>query len=181
MRIRSAAVVLPFLCSLVGCNRPDGENGPVTDPFGDPQVAGLAVVLTDHQVQVGMEALSLGLKSPDVRDYATRVVAEQTGARDRLTAVAAAQGIAIDDKTTEAKANQTDTMMDVMHMQPDGPYIQDSQHDMGKAIMIWNNTLLPNVHNAALRAELEATLPLLQASFDEATQILMEQGIPVKP
>lgn len=179
--MRSAAVVLLWICTLGGCKRPDGENGPVTDPFGDPQAAGLAVVLTDHQVQVGTEALSLGLQFPPNRDYATRVVAEQTGARDRLREVAAAQGIEIDDSTAEAKANLQDTINDVGHMQPDGPYIQDSQHDIGKAIEIWNNTLLPNVHNAALRSELEATLQLLQASFAESSQMLMEEGIPVKP
>jgi predicted outer membrane protein len=181
MRVRSAAVVLLFICTVGGCKRPDGENGPVTDPFGDAQVVGLAVTLTDHQVQVGTEALSLGLQVPEVLGYATRVVAEQTGARDRLREVAAAQGIEIDDSTTESKANQQDTMLDVGHHQPDGPYIQDSQHDMGKAIEIWNNTLMPNVHNAALRAELEATLQLLQGSFAEASQMLMEMGIPAKP
>jgi predicted outer membrane protein len=177
MRMRSASVVLLLIC---GCNRPDGENGPVTSPFGDAQAAGLAVVLSDHQVQVGMEAISLGLQDPDVLDYATRLVAEQTGARDRIMAIAAAQGITPDESTTEAKANLDDTMIDISHHQPDGPYIQDSQHDVGKAIQIWNNTILPNVRNEALKAELEATLQLLEVSFAAATQLLMVAGIPVK-
>jgi predicted outer membrane protein len=181
MRTNSVVVVVLSLFAVSGCRRPDGQDGPVSEPFGDPQVAGLAVVLTDHQVLVGMEAISIGLQVPEISAYAIRVVAEQSAARDRLLETAAAQGINVDQSTTEAHTNLQDTMTDVANHQPDGNYIQDSVHDIGKAIEVWNNTLLPNVHNAALRAELDTTLQLLQASFAAGSQLLVDFSIPPKP
>lgn len=182
MRALSTMVMIVLLAASSGCGRfPDGEMGPVTQPFGDDQVVGLAVVLCDHQVQVGSAALSRGLLSiPSVQAYAMRIVAEQTVARDRLIALAAAQGLTIDESTTEAKAHLTDTSVDIGNRQRDPAYLADSVHDVGKAIRVWQNTLLVEVRNPALQAELEVTLQTFNAELAAGQGLLVETGIPPK-
>jgi hypothetical protein len=167
-------------CALGSCKRPDGENGPVTEPFADPQAVGLGVVLTDHQVQVGTAALDRGLEVAAVHDYAVRLVARMAEARDQLLAVAAAQQIAVDQSTAEAQANVHDTSIDIGNHQNDAQYLADSVHDVGKALEIWDNTILPSVTNAALQTELEATRQLLADELAVGKEILALTGIPAK-
>jgi hypothetical protein len=170
-------LVAIFVLGLVGCNRPDGEMGPVTSPFKDPQAAGLAVVLTDHQVK---NAMAAHLNIPPVVTYAQMIVEVFAPATDRLMMVAAEQGIPVDQSTTEAQANLKDTQIDTGNMQDDGTYLGDSVHDITKAIEIWDNTILPNVTNEALRAELEATRQLLVDAAAAGMAIMTQTGIPAK-
>jgi len=166
----------------VGCTRPDGEDGAVTHPFGDDQVLGLALVLTDHQVIIGQAALSRSpLAIPAVQDYAMQIVDEQRQAGDRLRAIGTAQGLTTDQSTTEAKAQLADTQVDIGSMQNAAEYIQDSAHDVGKAIRVWDNTLLVNVQNPALRAELVNNRALLAADLAVAQQLERDNHITPKP
>jgi hypothetical protein len=181
MRGRCLAAMIVTLAASGGCKRPDGEDGAVTSPFNDPQVAGLAVVETDHQVQTGTAVLGFSLMTiPPVLAYAQHIVTEMAAARDRLVALAAAQGIPVDQSTTEAKSGLMDTTIDVANSQPDAAYLEDSVHDVGKAIKIWDNTILPNVSNAALKAELENTRALLGAEEAAGMQLEQDTGIPPK-
>jgi predicted outer membrane protein len=180
MRTLRIAATVVLWWSWSGCTRTDGVAGPVSSPFGDDQVVGLAVVVTDHQVQTGQAALDRGAKIPEVVAYAMNVIAEQTAARDRLVALAAAQGLRVDQTTIEARTNLVDTMMDVGNFQNDSQYLADSVHDIGKAVEIFDNTLLPLVRNPALRAELTATRELLANELAAGQQVLKETGIPPK-
>jgi hypothetical protein len=173
MRSLVAALAIVF----VGCAPPDGEKGPVSSPFGDPQVAGLAVVLTDHQVQ---NAMAGQLTFPSVQAYARQIMSTFGPARDRLVAVAAAQGIPVDQSSTEAKANLHDTEVDTGNAQDDGTYLGDSVHDLTKALSIWDHTLLVEVRNPALRAELEATRQLIVDAVAAGQALMAETGIPAK-
>jgi hypothetical protein len=164
-----------------GCKAPDGVDGPVTSPFKDPQVMGLAVVETDHQVQTGTAVLNFPLMTiPPVLAYAQHVVDEMAAARDRLLALAAAEGIMVDESTTEAKSGLTDSMVDVGNKQPDAAYLEDSVHDIDKAIKIWDHTILPNVTDEALKAELANTRALLAAEEAAGMQLESDTGIPPK-
>jgi hypothetical protein len=175
--MRSLVAFLVLVVGLVACARPDGEQGPVSSPFGDPQAAGLAVVLTDHQVT---NAMAGQLNFPSVLAYAQMIVAVFGPATDRLRSVAAVQGIAVDEGTTEAKANLKDTEVDTGNHQDDGTYLGDSVHDLTKALEIWDNTILKRVENPALRAELEATRQLIVDAIAAGMAIMSETGIPAK-
>jgi hypothetical protein len=164
-----------------GCKKPDGEDGPVTGSFSDPQAVGLAVVLLDHQATVGTAAINRPLTFPQVQEYATRVVAETSAARDHLMEVAANLGVMVDQTTTEAKTNEHDTEVDVGNHQDDGTYLGDSVHDISKAVRIWDNTILPNVSVPMLKDELQSIRAMLAALVDAGTQVEVETGIPPKP
>jgi hypothetical protein len=178
----SAAWLAVAVVGALGCMRPDGADGAVTHPFGDDRVLGLAVVLTEHQMIIGEAALSRPpLSIPAVQAYAMRIVDEQRQATDRLRAVGVAQGLTVDENTTEAKTQLGDTKVDIGSMQDAPEYIADSVHDVKKAIRVWDNTLLVNVRNPALRAELEATRALLAADVAAGEQIERDAGVPPKP
>jgi hypothetical protein len=164
MRTRLFAVILGALCALAGCRPPDGESGPKTDDFGDNQVVGLAVVLTDHQVQVALAVLARGPVRVEVSAFATRVVEDLTPARDRFIDLAEEQRLVIDETTVEAKSHLQDTKEDIQLIQPpvegiqvDQVYLADALHDLDKAIEVWDNTQLPSVRNAALKEQLIVT------------------------
>jgi predicted outer membrane protein len=169
------------LVGVVGCGRPDGEDGAVTEPFGDNRVLGLALALTDHQVIIAEAALSRPLSIPAVQDYAMRLAAEQRQAGDRLRALGMEQGLFVDQATTEAEAHIEDTKVDIRSMQDAPEYIADSAHDVRKAVRVFDNTLLVKVNNAALRAELEVIRALLAADLAQAQQIERDNGVPPKP
>jgi predicted outer membrane protein len=164
-----------------GCGNNNGTVGPTSANFGDPQVLGLAVVETDHQVIVAQAALDHGLFYPQVQEYATRVIAEFGPARDRLLAIGTAQGIAVDQTTVEAKDNLGDDditpLAGLTGVEVDKIYMPDSVHDMQKGVEIWDNSLLPNVTNAALRAELENTRVLFVNEAAAGQQVLVETGL----
>jgi len=187
MRTRPLIALLGVLGALAGCTPPDGEKGPKDDEFNDHQVVGLAVVLTDHQVQVALALIERGASLTQVHDFAVRIVADFTPARDRLIALAAAQGLTIDQTTVEAQSHLIDTEEDIALIQPpveglkvDQVYFADALHDLDKALTVWDNTELLWVSNAALRDELTATRAIFVDALAAGRGLSQQIGIAEK-
>ena len=173
--------------ALAGCEPNDGEAGPETDVFDDPQVMGLAVVLSDHQVQVAMGALQRGLQYPGVQAYAMQMIAEQSAARDRLLTIAQQENIAVDESTVEAKSHQTDTAEDIQLLQPpvegtqvDNTYLADSLHDVGKAMTIYDATVLPNAKSGPMRDQLTTIRAMYTSELSSGMSVQAQYAIPPK-
>jgi hypothetical protein len=183
--MRTVLVLATVVACAAGCQPKNGTVGPTSESFADPQVLGLAVVETDHQVLVAQAALERGLFYPQVAAYAMNVIVVMAPARDRLLAIGMAQGIPVDMTTVEAQDNLGDD--DISPLQPpvagvqvDKIYMPDSVHDMQKAVQIWDNTLLPHVTNPVLQAELVQTRALFVDQVNAGMQVLAETGLPTK-
>lgn len=183
--MRTTLVVTFLATCALGCHEAQEVTvHPTSVTFGDNQVLGLAVAETDHQTKVALAALQRGLSYPEVQAYATRLSGEFADARDRLLAVGDAQHLVIDQDTRETTLVLLDTTDDVALLQPplagvdiDRVYMPDSVNDLERAIGEWNDILLPGASDAALQAELQATLQLLEAEAPTGMQVLRQIGL----
>jgi hypothetical protein len=184
------------LLALFGCttnanngtlNLNDGSHGPVTKPFGDPQVAGLSLTIHDDAIEVGMAALTR-VVMPQTRALAQRMIDDHTAARDQMLAVVQAANITPDRGTTEVKALLYDTeepmygdvglVLGASGLLADKWYVGDGgvEHDAQKAVEIHDHTLLPSVMNADLRARVESDRQLLVDEIAVAHAVLVTIG-----
>lgn len=141
----------------------------------DAEVA--KVLATVNRGEVKQAEVALGkTQSPEVRDYAERMLEEHRQALERAEEVAGRmeeqpRTSALDQQLT----NDTEqTMQELERAETasfDDQYLSSQIEGHRKVLEVIDNVLLPSVQHPALRAEIEAVRPVIWSHLNHAEQL----------
>jgi putative membrane protein len=146
----------------------------------DPQIAAIVVAANNVDIAAGELAKTKGT-SPQVKEFANRMVTDHTGVNEQATALVTRLGVTPEDNPTSRQLTQggeqeRQSLQGLSGAAFDKAYVDNEVSYHQTVLDAIDQTLIPNAQNAELKALLEATRPAVAAHLDHAKQLQSQLG-----
>lgn len=144
----------------------------------DAQIAMIVVVANATDSTGGEQAMTMAT-NPRVKEFAQRMITDHGGVNQSAVSLATRLGVTPEESPTSRQLQQggeqvRQQLSGLSGAEYDRAYVDNEVEYHETVLAAIDQTLLPGVQNAELRALLEATRPAIQAHLDHARELQAE-------